>query len=58
MQTIRIEFPKVPWMPKSLSGSVVLVVELHVHTNVYAVYACGCYLYVTCQVALVSTIKC
>ena len=42
MQKIRIEFPKVPWMPESLSGSCGLVVELHMHTNVYAVYARGC----------------
>ena len=28
-------------LPARLSGS---VVELHMHTNVYAVYACGCYL--------------
>ena len=38
-------------MPGSLSGSG-LVVELHMHTNVYA---CGCSLSVTCQVAMVNT---
>ena len=28
------------------------------HTNVYAVYACGCSLSVTCQVAMVNAIMC
>ena len=27
-------------------------------TNVYVVYACGCLLSVTCQVAMVNTITC
>ena len=27
------------------------------HTNVYVVYACGCSLSVTCQVAVVNTIS-
>ena len=76
MQKIRTEFPKMPWMPDTLSGSGVwwwsytctlifiyirfwdLVVELHMHTNMYAVYACGCSLSVTCQVAMVNTIMC
>ena len=33
-----------------------LVVELHMFTNVYAVYAGGCSLSVTCPVAVVNTI--
>ena len=49
---IRIKFPKVQWMPESLSGSVVWWWWSHMHTNVYAVYACGCSLSVTCQVAM------
>ena len=31
-----------------------LVVELHMHTTVYAVYGHGCSLSVTCQVAMVN----
>ena len=38
---IRIEFSKVPWMPENLSGSVVWWWS-YMHTNVYALYACGC----------------
>ena len=34
---IGIEFPKVPWMPANLSGSVVWWWS-YMHTNVYAVY--------------------
>ena len=42
--TIRIEFQNVPWMPESLTCSVVCCWS-HMHTNVYAVYiACGYYL--------------
>ena len=33
-----------------------LVVVLHMHTNVYAVYAGGCSLSVTCQVAMVVAV--
>ena len=32
-----------------------LVVEVHLHTNVYALYARGCCLSVTCEVAMVNT---
>ena len=39
---IRIDFPKVPWMPICFIRFCGLVVELHMHTNVYAVYACDC----------------
>ena len=46
MQKIRIEFPKVPWMPEGLSG----YVELHMHTNEYA---CSCSLSVIFRVAMV-----
>ena len=56
MLKIRIDFPKMPSMD---AGKLIrfcgLVVELHVHTNVYAVYARGCSLSVTCQVAVVNT---
>ena len=38
-----------------LIGFCGLVVEPYVHTNVYAVHACGCSLSVTCQVAMVNT---
>ena len=41
-------------MPESLSGSVVWWLS-YVHINVYAMYACGCSLSVTCQVAMVDT---
>ena len=34
-----------------------LVVELHMHTNVYAVYARGCSLSVTCQVVMANTTR-
>ena len=50
---IRMEFPKVPWMPESLSGSVVWWWYAH---NVCAV--CACSLSVTCPVAMVNTIMC
>ena len=54
MQKIRIEFPKVPWPMDDcifirLCG---LVVELHMHTNVYAR---ACSLSVTCQVAMAES---
>ena len=52
----RIDIPKVPWMPE-LIGFCGLVVELHIHTNVYAVYARGCSLSVTCQVAMVYNLR-
>ena len=52
---IRIEFPKLPWIHEKLIRFRGLVVELHMHTNVYAVYACGCSLSVTGQVAKVNT---
>ena len=38
-----------------LIGFCGLVVELYMHTNVYAVYACGCSLAVTWHVAVVNT---
>ena len=50
MKKIRIGFPNVPWI-----GFCGLMVELHMHTNVYAVYARGCSLSVTCHVAMVNT---
>ena len=43
VQKIRIDFPKVPWMPKSLSGSVVWWWG-YMQTNVYAVHACGLFI--------------
>ena len=43
-------------MPE-LIGFCGLVVELHMHTNVYAVYTCGCSLSVTCQVAMVYNLR-
>ena len=39
---------------RSLIGAKIRFCGL-VHTNVYAVYACGCSLSVTCQVAMVNT---
>ena len=56
-EKIRMEFPKVPWMPETLSGSAVWWWS-YMHTNVYAVYTRGCSLSVTCEVAMVNTIMC
>ena len=43
--------PKDTWMPESLHS--VVWWWSYMHTNVYAVHACGCSLSVTCQVAMV-----
>ena len=55
-QKIRIDFPKVPSMDAwRLIWFCCLVVELHVHTNVYIVCARACSLSVRCQVAMINT---
>ena len=54
-QCLRIHFVAIgPWRPES-SSDYGLVVELHMHTNVYAVYAGGYSLSVPCQMAMVNT---
>ena len=47
-------FPIGTMLLERLSGFVVWWCVQHMHTNVYAVYACGCPLSVTCQVAMVN----
>ena len=52
-QKIRIDFAKVPWVPESLSGSVVWWWS-YTCTNLYAVYGLGSSLSVTYSYNLVA----